>query len=601
MKGGLILKIIIIDTGVDVNHPTLDGIRIHGDEIVFSDNGLYINQNINDEIGHGTAINGIISSHNKNVELYNIKIISKENTSISGDQLIEVLKYIYENISCEIINLSMGICIMDDSSELKSICEKILSRGTIIVAGFDNNGSLTYPAEFESVIGVTSGENCFRADELEVIINSSLVNVCAKGDIQRVCWNNRGYILSEGNSLACAHVTGIISNFYKEGMGIHGVLKKLIEIGKEKFIENYNIPKENKILDYQKAIVFPFNKEIHSLLRFSHLLDFEIVDVYDIKHSGKIGSTVNHLLNANLKRDYIIKSLKDIDWESFDTLILGHTQKMSRLLRNDDFIRDIILEFVSHGKYVYSFDNLSALNFSEDNIFYPQLKKQDIMHAPLGKLHIYSKPIVGVYGTSSQQGKFTLQLKLRERFLKDDYNLGQVGTEPSSWLFNMDVCFHFGYASFPEISRYETVEYLNYEISKLCKEKDIILTGCQSFTVTDDIGNLDGYTFPQIEFLLATQPDVIILCINTFDSFEEISRTIQFLESAVECKVIGLVIFPMDVKNREEGYYGQRIPLTKEREEEIKGKINGAFKLPVYTLSSEKDIDSLYESIIDHF
>ncbi|MEG2848449.1 MAG: DUF1611 domain-containing protein, partial [Bacilli bacterium] len=533
--------------------------------------------------------------------LYNIKIITEKEQFILGNQLIEVLKYVYNNIPCDIINLSMGICSMDNLGELEEICRKISNKGCILVSSFDNNGSLTYPAEFDSVIGVISSEDCSRIDDLEVITDNTIVNVCAKGNIQRICWNNGGYILSEGNSLACAHVTGIISTFYIKGMSGYDVIKKLSELGREKNIGMSQMVEENSIPKYQKAIVFPFNKEIHSLIRFSHLLDFEIIDVYDIKYLGKVGSTVNCLLNKNPNNDYMIKNIENINWDTFDTIILGHTKKISKLLRNDNFIKAFILQAISNEKMIYSFDDLSYLGVDSEKIFYPKIKKEDIFHAPFGKLHIYSKPIVGVYGTSSQQGKFSLQLKLRERFIKGGYNIGQIGTEPSAWLFNMDVCFHFGYESFPEISRYETVEYLNNKISKLCKDKDIILTGCQSFTISDDIGNLDGYTFPQIEFLLATQPDVIILCINAFDSFEEISRTIKFLEGAVKCRVIGIVLFPMDVKNMEEGYYGQKIPLSKERKEEIQGKVNKKFQLPLYTLDAEEDIDYLYQDIINFF
>ncbi|MEG2291718.1 MAG: S8 family serine peptidase, partial [Clostridium sp.] len=72
------MKIIIIDTGVDISHPILKGMSIEGECIEFKNNKLYSNKKIEDEIGHGTAINGIIAKHNKNVELYNIKIITEK-------------------------------------------------------------------------------------------------------------------------------------------------------------------------------------------------------------------------------------------------------------------------------------------------------------------------------------------------------------------------------------------------------------------------------------------------------------------------------------------------------------------------------------------
>ena len=72
-----------------------------------------------------------------------------------------------------------------------------------------------------------------------------------------------------------------------------------------------------------------------------------------------------------------------------------------------------------------------------------------------------------MFGTSSQQGKFTLQLTLRDKLIKRGYRIGQIGTEPSSYLFGMERCFHFGLDSTCEISRFETIAYLNQVIEEL--------------------------------------------------------------------------------------------------------------------------------------
>lgn len=74
------------------------------------------------------------------------------------------------------------------------------------------------------------------------------------------------------------------------------------------------------------------------------------------------------------------------------------------------------------------------------------------------------------------------------------YKLGQVGTEPTAPLFGMDVCFPFGYNSTVSVSRFNTISYLNYQLNNLCyKDVDLILVGCQSYTLPDEFGNLDNY------------------------------------------------------------------------------------------------------------
>ena len=72
--------------------------------------------------------------------------------------------------------------------------------------------------------------------------------------------------------------------------------------------------------------IFPFSKEMHSLIRFSQLLDFDIVDIYDVKYSLKVHASTNVLLKENLTNNYIIKDINNIKWENIDTLIIGFTE-----------------------------------------------------------------------------------------------------------------------------------------------------------------------------------------------------------------------------------------------------------------------------------
>ena len=72
-----------------------------------------------------------------------------------------------------------------------------------------------------------------------------------------------------------------------------------------------------------QAALFPFGKEMHSLLRFHDLLSFQIVDVYDVKHTATVGATVRHLMKEQDIPDLVIKNIETIKWDNFDTLILG--------------------------------------------------------------------------------------------------------------------------------------------------------------------------------------------------------------------------------------------------------------------------------------
>lgn len=178
--------------------------------------------------------------------------------------------------------------------------------------------------------------------------------------------------------------------------------------------------------------------------------------------------------------------------------------------------------------------------------------------------------------------------------------MGQIGTEPSAYLFDMDLCFHFGYHSTTNVTRQNTVSYLNTAINEISqKDVDIIISGCQSGTVTYDFGNAKYYTFSQTEFLLGTLPDVVILCVNSHDELDYIKRTIQYIESCVDSKVIALVVYPM-------GYNDQlgRSRLVRLSDTELNKVIDSfskQFNMPAYILGKDSDMEMLYSNMIAFF
>lgn len=61
---------------------------------------------------------------------------------------------------------------------------------------------------------------------------------------------------------------------------------------------------------------------------------------------------------------------------------------------------------------------------------------------------------------------------------------------------------------------------------------------------------------------MGTLPDAVVLCVNPFDDRDYIRRTIQFIESATEGKVIALCLFPMELKSETLGAYGGKRPIA---------------------------------------
>ena len=586
------VKIAIIDNGVWCDHPDFvrNKQRINVKNIL-SDKSV-------DDCGHGTGIYYIISKECPFAEIINFKICNGE--EVEEEILCACLEDILHNYSVDVINISMGISICNNYKKLEMLCEQLHSMGTIIVSAFDNLGSISYPAAFQNVIGVTNSNECHRKEDI-VVYNDNVVNIGAKGGIQRIAWNGPTYIMMSGNSFACAHVTALVAQIIECGItGLENIINELRN--KAKYVEcEEEIHIDNRCnFKPHKAVIFPFNKEMHALVRYESMLDFEIVGVYDTKYSAHIGSDTKHILNADVSA-YPIQNIENIKWEEFDTIILGHTTQLSSVL-SKELIKDIVCEAIKNNKFIFSFDDISDM-CSYEKLYIPKVGQTQLSHFRMGKLFRICKPVLGVFGTSSSQGKYTLQLELRKRFLNDGYVLGQIGTEPNSELLNMDYSFPIGYSSSVDIYGHDVIRYINYIINLLCVKKnaDIVLVGSQSSVIPYDTGNLNMYPIKQYSFLLGTQPDAVIMCINPYDDMVYIKRSIAFLESLVDCKVIGLSMFPMDMKVDWSGLYGQKQPLSKEKYQKLKKEICKTIGVPVYLLGEKTDIDEMYSTIIDYF
>ena len=602
------VKVIIIDSGVDKNHDTFKDININGCSAYLNDKGdIEFDDSFLDDFGHGTAIFDIIRKNAPDVYIYNFKMFDKKGDS-NQKAITKLLEYIYKNVECDIINMSLGITQYEDINDLERIINKLNYKGIIIVSAFSNDGSVSFPAAFKNVIGVEASENVRLKNQFE-FVEESIINIRAKGGKQRVLWKMpERYAIVEGNSFAAAYITAIIANLLKKEkintINALQILKKnAIKIYAKQHNTNYNIDFKTPI----KAIAFPFNKEIHSLVRYYDDLPY-VIDFYDIKASGKINrSTSEFVTGTNF--NFYVRNIENLDWSAeFDTFILGHVDEISKIL-STDFIEDIISKCLKYQKNLYAFDNLDQYNIKEtfrENglyLFYPTLDKSNVPNNSFGKLYFIPQPIVSICGTSSQQGKFTLQLYLRKLLINDGYKVGQLGTEPSSLLYGMDKVCSYGYGYNMVLSEYPFISTINkmiYDISK--KDPDIILCGTQSGTIPYSYDNLNIIPLLSMEFLMGAKPDVVVLCVNYHDEIEYIKRTINTIENLFETQIIGLSLFPLTIEYNWQGILlGSKRFLSSDEIDMFKKNISEQINKEVYLLSEPADMNELKNNIINFF
>lgn len=467
------LKVAVLDSGIDLNHKVFANRRISRKSKSF-----LINRNsddISDNYGHGTAIAGILSSLcPEDVEYIIAKIYESEGTELNT--LIDAMKYfLYLDEKIDIMLLSLGC--LQYSKELEDLCIKLKNRGVILISAFDNAGAISYPAAYESVIGVNGISTIYNVDKY-IYVENSIVNILAKGSNHRVAWLGNTYKINQGSSFSAACIAAKIINLRKDNeIDINELLKRnASRVIKKK--KNNIFPVDS--LEIRNCVLYPFNKEMHSLINFDKMLNFEIVDIYDESISGNVGKKVK----GSSGKEYVIRNISSVNFENVDTFILGHTKELS-WLSGRQLKLEVFKLCADNGVNIFMFDD-QYLDVIPTNISvkYNQIYEFDYT-ANFDKLFQIGRPVVGFFGTSARQGKFTWQLALRSKLIDAGYTVGQLGSEPTSLLFNFDYCIPFGYESYIPYKGQNFISYVNYlmHLIELQKDPDLIIVGSQSGTI----------------------------------------------------------------------------------------------------------------------
>ena len=588
------MNIAIIDSGTKDYENITKGYNFR----VKGDNEIIIENNFHDTYGHGTAVYSIIKKNNEECNYYIFKVID-QNDTIDEKIICTALEYIFNNLDIDIINMSLGTVSLSDD-RMYNICKRLYDKGVILVSAFDNEGAISYPAAFDCVIGVDGSDLCRKVDDF-IFYEDKILNVAAKGGMQRVKWCEPDNIIVKGSSFACAHATNKIVNIYKNGIKS---FEEILEYFKSIAIQIIAYEeKEEKVFEYKidRAVIFPFNKEMHNFVRYPELLDFKVMEVYDTKYSSNVGRKTTDVMIDKSVKEYCIKNIDDIKWDLFDTLVIGHTEKLLSYIGKENIVDSLIKEAINRGKNIYSFDRIDKAEYKNDNIYFPAVIDKYLPPLREGKLFYINKPVLGIFGTSSKQGKFTLQLELRKRLIDEGYQVGQLGTEPNALLFGLDCVYPVGYNRMVCLDEEEQIRYLNYKMNEIADGNDLIIVGSQSGTVPYEYKNTSYYTYEQVNFLMATNPDAVVLCINYYDEINYIRRSINVIEQLGECKVLGLVVFPMIPEQTRKGMYGKRRKIRGTGAEEIKTMIIRSTGKNAYILGDSNDMKELMNKIIGFF
>ncbi len=157
-EGGTGVDVAIIDSGINPGHPHVGGVA-GGVGFDRDDAGRIIETaDFIDQIGHGTAIAGVIRREAPAAGLYSVKIFRKTLTA-SMDQLLAALKWAVQN-RIKVIHMSLGLDREEAREDFDTLCRQSANDGLVIIASARGPDDRVLPAALESVIGVWWDREC---------------------------------------------------------------------------------------------------------------------------------------------------------------------------------------------------------------------------------------------------------------------------------------------------------------------------------------------------------------------------------------------------------------------------------------------------------
>jgi len=203
------VRVAVVDSGIDAEHPDLKGKVKESVEVVAIDGRLEFRPSTSgDQAGHGTACAGIIASIAPDVELYSVKVLGPQGSG-SGEMFLVGLDYAIKQ-KFHVINLSLGTTKREYFAPVHDLLDRAYQAGCIIVAAANNLPYPSYPSIFSSsVVSVVkrSGEDPFNF----AYRYGQVIEMVAPGVEVKTAWPGGGYRQLTGNSFACPYIVGIIA------------------------------------------------------------------------------------------------------------------------------------------------------------------------------------------------------------------------------------------------------------------------------------------------------------------------------------------------------------------------------------------------------
>jgi subtilisin family serine protease len=216
------VKVAIIDTGIDLDHP----------DLTVAGNVTFVagTANGDDDAGHGTHVAGIVAALDNEIgvigvapkaDLYAVKVLDSSGSGWMSD-VVAGINWSANN-GMKVINMSLG---GGASSTLETACNNAWNNGLgiVLVAAAGNSGNrlgtrdtIEYPAAYASVIAVAATDQSDRRASWSS--TGPDLELSAPGVSIYSTYMNGGYATMSGTSMASPHVAGVAALAIAAGVG----------------------------------------------------------------------------------------------------------------------------------------------------------------------------------------------------------------------------------------------------------------------------------------------------------------------------------------------------------------------------------------------